>query len=281
MWRRDLLISLLVAGLALTVGQVAVAQLNSGADRSTAASQNAGGANTGVVPGDTSHGQATAEASSVTGTEQRGNLPGPGSSAAAGAGSQGRPSSRPGNRGGADDPASIAKPTGRLRVVPGSSRAKGPGVPLRFIVEVEGGLKVDRRAFASRVERVLFDGRGWRAGGVGFRRVDSGRAAFRVALASRNLTDRLCSPLATVGLYSCHQGGRAVLNAWRWRNGADAYGRRLRHYRIYMINHEVGHALGHGHAACPSPGRRAPVMMQQTIGIGACKPNPWPLPHEH
>lgn len=113
------------------------------------------------------------------------------------------------------------------------------------------------------------------------KRVDSGRAAFRVALASRALTDRLCAPLATVGLYSCFQGGRSVLNFWRWKNGADAYASHLHRYRIYMINHEVGHALGHGHAVCPATGRRAPLMMQQTISIGACRPNPWPLAYEH
>jgi Protein of unknown function (DUF3152) len=172
-----------------------------------------------------------------------------------------------------------SKPTGRLRVVPGSSRVRGPGTPLRFMIEVEGGLDVDRRAYAARVERVLFDKRSWRGGGVALKRVDSGPAAFRVALASRALTDRLCAPLATVGLYSCFQGGRSVLNFWRWKNGADAYGRLLR-YRTYMINHEVGHALGHGHTVCPRAGRRAPIMMQQTMGIGACRPNPWPLPYE-
>ena len=263
LWRRDLLLAMLIAALALGVGQAAIARLSSGSP---------GG------PGDLSAGGVPEAAGRVTadGVPEAGSL---------------APKARAGGRppAGPEDPdrtqsngsGFVSKPTGNLRVVPGSSGAKGPGAPLRFMVEVEGGLDVDRRAFAARVERVLFRKRGWRTGGISLKRVDSGRAAFRVALASRALTDRLCAPLATVGLYSCNQGGRAVLNFWRWKNGADAYGHRLHRYRIYMINHEVGHALGHGHALCPAAGRRAPIMMQQTMGVGACRPNPWPLAYEH
>ena len=108
----------------------------------------------------------------------------------------------------------------------------------------------------------------------------SGPVAFRVTLASPGLTDYLCAPLLTNGIFSCAQGGRAVLNADRWRHGAAAYGADLRRYRIYMVNHEVGHLLGRGHASCPAGGARAPVMMQQTKGVAPCRANPWPLDWE-
>jgi hypothetical protein len=165
-------------------------------------------------------------------------------------------------------------PRGKLRVVPGRSRAFGSGDVRRFVVEVEGGIRVDRMAFARRVTRILADRRGWR---VAVRRVSSGRVDFRVALASPRLTDRICAPLRTNGIFSCAEGNRAILNSMRWRRGAAAYGRALYRYRIYMVNHEVGHVFGHGHRACAGRGWRAPVMMQQTKGVAPCRANPWPL----
>ena len=38
-------------------------------------------------------------------------------------------------------------------------------------------------------------------------------------------------------------------------------------YRILAVNHEVGHALGHGHVGCQSTGGLAPVMMTQYFGL--------------
>jgi hypothetical protein len=69
--------------------------------------------------------------------------------------------------------------------------------------------------------------------------------------------------------------GRAVVNAMRWLAGAATY-QDLHAYRAYVINHEVGHGLGHPHRGCPAPGAPAPVMVQQTIGLQGCAPNPWP-----
>ena len=51
-------------------------------------------------------------------------------------------------------------------------------------------------------------------------------------------------------------------------------------YRRYLVNHVVGHLLGHGHSSCQAAGARAPVMMQQTMGVGACRANGRPLPWE-
>ncbi|MDP9431145.1 MAG: DUF3152 domain-containing protein [Actinomycetota bacterium] len=125
----------------------------------------------------------------------------------------------------------------------------------------------------------LWDRRSWAAADrMRFERVADGPVNFTVTLAAPETTDLLCRPLATVGKYSCYNGSRSVINYRRWRDGGSAYGTDLAAYRIYVINHEVGHALGHDHQFGCLPDGRAPVMMQQTKGTGSCSPNPWPSP---
>lgn len=173
--------------------------------------------------------------------------------------------------------AEIAPGTGRLITVAGSSSVAGKGPLKRYRVQVEGGLQEDGAAFAAAVQRTLTDKRSWGAQ-WSFQRVGVGPVAFTVVLASPTLAERLCKPLEISYRLSCHSGGRSVINLARWRYGVDAYAGQLGAYRQYVVNHEVGHALGHGHQACPGAGQLAPAMMQQTKGIGACRPNPWPYP---
>jgi len=171
--------------------------------------------------------------------------------------------------------------SGRLAVVSGDGAVRGTGPPRRYRVAVEAGLPVSAPAFAAAVERTLADPRSWGAGGqFSFQRVGAGRADFTVVLASAATTDRLCRPLDTARIYSCFNKGMAVLNYLRWQTGAAAYEDDLASYRQYVVLHEVGHALGHGHELCRTAGGPAPTMMQQTKGVGACRPNPWPYPEE-
>lgn len=173
--------------------------------------------------------------------------------------------------------------TGRLLVVPAGRAAPVRGRLIRYVVKVEEGLPHDRREFADTIRRVLNDQRSWGRGGqITFQQVTTGAADFSIALASPALTDRVCgeSGLETEGRVSCfaRRSNTAMLNSTRWTAGVRAYGKDVASYRIYLVNHEVGHRLGNQHVACPGPGRLAPVMVQQTKGVGACKPNPWPFP---
>jgi len=166
---------------------------------------------------------------------------------------------------------------GTFTVASGESDVAGHGALVTYSVAVEDGLPIGVKAVARMVDRVLGDRRGWTAVDPrALRRVDK-NAMVQIRLASPSTTDELCSPLDTAGRLSCRNGSFVVLNAWRWINGADAYRGDLRDYRRYMINHEFGHALGHGHRDCPSSGAAAPVMLQQTKGLDGCTANPWPV----
>jgi hypothetical protein len=177
-------------------------------------------------------------------------------------------------------PASWAGRERPLLVVRGGDPRTGNGPVLRYMVEVEAGIVIARLEFARLVHSILGHPRSWGGTGrVSFRRVSRGPVDFRVTLASPRTTDRLCAPYLTNGIYSCANGGRAVLNLVRWRQGASAY-RDVERYRRYLVNHEVGHLLGRGHVSCPAAGSPAPVMMQQTKGVAPCWANPWPLSWE-
>jgi len=178
----------------------------------------------------------------------------------------------------------VQRGDGTFAVVPGTSAPSGAGPETLYRVEVEGGLGVDAEAVARQVEATLADPRSWGGHGrLGVRRVDASvprsRLAFRVLLASPDTTDELCAQLDTRGRFSCAaDGNRAVLNARRWLTGVPDYAGHLDEYREYMVNHEVGHTLGHGHQMCPGAGRPAPVMQQQTKGLNGCARNSWPFP---
>lgn len=166
--------------------------------------------------------------------------------------------------------------SGRFRTAAGDSPAVGRGNRITYAVEVEADLPIDEAVLARTVDRILGDDRGWT--NVMTRSIQ--RVAtdpdIRIRLATPATTDRLCASLETRGRLSCRNGSLVVLNAWRWANGADSYRGDLEDYRVYMVNHEFGHALGNPHRSCPGRGQRAPVMAQQTKGLDGCRPNPWP-----
>ncbi|MDQ1288021.1 MAG: hypothetical protein QG622_1586 [Actinomycetota bacterium] len=144
-------------------------------------------------------------------------------------------------------------------------------------IEIEEGIGADGPAFANFVMATLNDQRSWGRGGkLSFARTD-GDPDFRVILASPKTSASVCLPVRTGGTLSCGGPGKAVITMFRYLNGIPDYQGDRTGYRHYVINHEVGHVLGHGHAYC-DPGHTAPVMFQQTKGLRGCLPNPWPFP---
>lgn len=156
----------------------------------------------------------------------------------------------------------------------GGKRAGDSGTLVQYRVEVENGLGLQVGRFTRAVESTLGDRRGWTADGQ-YSFLRTADAPLRVVLASPATTDRLCAPLNTRGEVSCRNGNNVVINAKRWVMGVEFYDD-LGAYRRYVVNHEIGHALGLQHLRCPAPGAPAPVMLQQTLGLDGCSANPWP-----
>ena len=168
---------------------------------------------------------------------------------------------------------------GVLEVVPGVEEAPGTGEVLTVRVQVEAGLEVDGAKVADVVLSTLNDPRSW--GGDGsrtFARTDAPDATLTVTLASPSTVDRLCAPLDTGGQWSCGVTDHAVLNHLRWVEGSPNYGDDMAGYRQYLVNHEVGHVLGHRHEQCGATTDLAPVMVQQSGAAIRCVPNGWPFP---
>lgn len=162
------------------------------------------------------------------------------------------------------------------RTVPGDSERVGSGTTYSFRLLIDRSIRIDRRGVAREIEATLFDRRSWiRSGRVAFKRVDRG-GNTRVILAKPREVDRLCRPLPTNRTYSCNVGQDVVLNLRRWRTAVPHWRRSVESYRQMLVNHELGHRIGHGHRSCPGTGKKAPVMQQQSIGLQGCRPNPWP-----
>jgi hypothetical protein len=178
----------------------------------------------------------------------------------------------------------VERGAGTLSVVDGTSAVYGAGPVSRFIVEVEDGIGVEGVPFAEAVEATLGDPRSWGGGGrMAFQRVGVAAAAagqfdFKVSLVSPGSMETYCPGVGTGGYTSCRYGERAVINLARWATAVPDYQGDVATYRLYVVNHEVGHVLGNGHQNCPGAGQVAPVMQQQTLGLEGCTKNAWPYP---
>ncbi|WP_455907955.1 DUF3152 domain-containing protein [Streptomyces goshikiensis] len=181
------------------------------------------------------------------------------------------------------------KGPGTFDTVPGVAKAPGKGKLVRYRVDVEQGLGLDPQLFAEAVQRTLNDDRSWsHKGAMTFERVPGGEADFVITLASPGTTGFWCAKSdldTTVDNVSCDSAStqRVMINAFRWAQGSVTFGpNAMFAYRQMLINHEVGHRLGHGHVSCRTPGALAPIMQQQTKSLDLegihCLPNPWVFP---
>lgn len=195
-----------------------------------------------------------------------------------------------------------AKGKGTWHVVRGTTPPIGSGpTHFTFTIEVEDGIENAQadQDFAGLVDSTLADPRSWiGSGNYTLQRIDTGTPSFRISLSSQ-MTVRQESLCGWQIQYeaSCYARDvqRVAINDARWARGAVSFNGDRVSYRVYAINHEVGHALGFTHQPCAADGGPAPVMMQQSWSTAdndlarlnpqlipmdgkVCKFNPYPYP---
>jgi hypothetical protein len=162
-----------------------------------------------------------------------------------------------------------------------AGKRNGPKLPkvITFAVAADPATGISSVEVETFAEKVLNDPRSWTPiKKVTFARAPFSKARLRVRILTPKATDRFCAPFRTQSYKSCSKNWDVALNSDRWNFGSTFSQMPLGQYRIYLINHELGHSLGEEHRVCPAPGQRAPVMLQQTVGLKGCTPNPWPNP---
>jgi hypothetical protein len=149
-----------------------------------------------------------------------------------------------------------------------------------YHVETRGRITADLARFKRLAQATYDDPRGWRGGGVAFRRVARG-GDLTLVLAEASWLPRFSSGCSAE--WSCRVGRFVIINQTRWQHASPMWhrtGGSLRDYRHMVVNHETGHWLGHGHRGCPARGALAPVMQTQSKGLDGCRPNPFPVATE-
>jgi len=203
-----------------------------------------------------------------------------------------------------------------FRTVPGTDPQVGQGTAkvFHYTIEVESGIDTagygGDDGFARMVTQTLSNPKSWTHNPqFAFVRVDDSSKTppdFRVSLTSPMTVREGCGYEIELEA-SCYNpsytplsGGepeqRVFLNEARWVRGAVPFQGDIGSYRQYLINHEVGHAIGYQHhEPCDKNGALAPIMMQQTFSTAnddaakfdpdwvhadgkVCRPNSWPYP---
>ena len=144
----------------------------------------------------------------------------------------------------------------------------------------------DLTEFSDTVFSTLNDPRGWPRAGAVFQEADGtdpNACSMTLTLAAADQMTSFSTECSDE--YSCRVGNDVVINVDRWNNATEGWlnaGSTVSRYRTMVINHEVGHRLGHldNELTCSAVNQPAPLMQQQSMDLLGCTPNEWPLDEE-
>jgi len=153
----------------------------------------------------------------------------------------------------------------------------------KYKIEKWGVVLANVSDFQTKVAETLNDERGWARAGLTFTETSGDDYDLIIALSDAATLDTISGCSGDLSCTTWHN--QVIINDLRWRGGtaaSNAAGMSQRDYQHMVVNHEVGHWLGHyaHEESCPNGGL-APIMLQQSTGMRGCDSfNAWPLDWE-
>ena len=172
-----------------------------------------------------------------------------------------------------------------------------------YVTHVHPLMASHAQSFPKLVDSVLHNSKGWKRFGYTFKRVTSGTSpsgtsapgtaleVFKIILSPPSYMEtKLPLHFVHEQLSVADRNSNTIyVNSDRWTGAIpNKSGLRLKGYQTYIINHEVGHLLGKDHPGLKKQNQwrlkgysKAPIMIQQTLGIGAFRRNKWPQEYDN
>ena len=178
---------------------------------------------------------------------------------------------------------------------------------LHYCVATRGSVSESLEQFENKIFRTLNSPEGWPRAGVTFRfaHAASGSGSDGASDADTNTSSGASTSSAANAVdcdftlwlseasqvpsfssycsveYSCRVGNAVIINQSRWNEPTPAWlngGGNLENYRTMVLNHEVGHRLGHmdNENVCQAANGPAPLMQEQSISLRGCSIRWWP-----
>ena len=133
------------------------------------------------------------------------------------------------------------------------------------------------------IDSILADPRGWVHLGYLFSRVRNKKDCDVIIYKKtpEQMDKKFTNPdlkglsVCTMNIYPIE----ICIHEGNWNNVPQDFEGSLLDYRAYLVQHEMGHALGYMHESpLNDPNELCPVMYQQTKGTrGICRYNPWQI----